>query len=118
MNRQQKKEYFRAWYAANRERESERNRCYREANRERESARKRVWYAAKRAVEISTGVRALKRFTYQGHKIAIYCCGLFTAEIDGMGWSLNTFAPKTLAEAVAGAKHIIDNPPRWPVAIH
>jgi hypothetical protein len=53
-------------------------------------------------------------FTYKRHSVEIYANGVFTADIDGISWSLNTFKPKTLGDAVRGAKHIIDNPPRLP----
>jgi hypothetical protein len=53
-------------------------------------------------------------FTYKGHGVRIYSNGVFTADIDGISWSLNTFNPKTLGDAVCGAKHIIDNPPCLP----
>lgn len=65
----------------------------------------------------------LRKFTYKGFGIEIHSDeGIFTANIrdprpDMMPevmWSLNTFQPETLADAIKGAKHIIDHPPKWP----
>jgi hypothetical protein len=66
--------------------------------------------------------RPVHTFDYKGFKIEIYANGVFTAFIidprPGMvpeiSWSLNTFNPETLGDAVRGAKHIIDHPPEWP----
>ena len=60
-----------------------------------------------------TGRKPVYNFTHRGFKIAIYADGVFTADIEGLRWSLNTFNPETLGDAVQGAKHIVDHPPRW-----
>jgi hypothetical protein len=55
-----------------------------------------------------------RKSTYKGIPIVILeQYGVFTAEIGEIIWSLNTFKPSNAKEALIGAKHIIDHPPRW-----
>lgn len=67
-------------------------------------------------------MRAVKTFTHKGFKIEIHWeQEIYTADIldDRPGmvpritWSLNTFRPKSLADAITGAKYIIDHPPSF-----
>jgi hypothetical protein len=59
--------------------------------------------------------RSVKKFSYKGCPITIHReHGIYTANLNGLNWSLNTFRPESLSDAVAGAKHIIDHPPRCP----
>jgi hypothetical protein len=59
------------------------------------------------------------KFTYKGLGVEIHADEVFTALIrdsrPGMMpevmWSLNTHRPRTLRDAIRGAKDIIDNPP-------
>jgi hypothetical protein len=66
--------------------------------------------------------KQVQSFTHKGFLVELHEQeGIFTADIHdsrpGMmpvvTWSLNTFAPRTVKEAAAGARHIINHPPRW-----